>query len=100
MALFIATKARVLVTLATAGTMMAGVVGLQAEAVQQAVLGEAESAALIASAAPILAPTPTAIVVKKKKKKKRKPSATVFIQQPPTSVAKPAQNDGTSAGSK
>lgn len=102
MALFIATKARVLVTLGTAGTMMAGVVGLQAEAVQQVVLCEAESAALIASAAPILAPTPTALVVKKKKKKKkkRKPSATVFIQQPPTSVAKPAQNDGTSAGSK
>lgn len=101
MALFVATKARVLVTLATAGAMVAGVAGLQAHAVQLAAQTEAESVAQLLNTAPVTAPTPTATVIKKKKK--RKPSATVFIQQPPTSAvkpAKPAQNDGTSGGSK
>ncbi|WP_289460420.1 hypothetical protein, partial [Klebsiella pneumoniae] len=86
MALFVATKARVLVTLATAGAMVAGVAGLQAQAVQQAVLEEAESAALAMSAAPIASPTPTATAVKKKKKKK-KPSVAVVVQQAPVKAA-------------
>jgi hypothetical protein len=99
MALFVATKARVLVTLATAGAMVAGVAGLQAQAVQLAAQTEAESAAQLLNTAPVAAPTPTATVVKKKKKKK-KPSATVVVQQAPVKPAKPAKNHGSSSGSK
>jgi hypothetical protein len=99
MALFVATKARVLVTLATAGAMVAGVAGLQAHAVQLAAQTEAESAAQLLNTAPVTAPTPTATVIKKKKKKK-KPSAAVVVQQAPTPTAKPAKNHGSSSGSK
>jgi hypothetical protein len=106
MALFVATKARVLVTLATAGTMVAGVAGLQAHAVQLAAQTEAESAAQLLNTAPVAAPTPTATVVKKKKKKKKKSSAAVGVQQAPAKAAKPAKaskpakNHGSSSGSK
>jgi len=99
MALFVATKARVLVTLATAGAMVAGVAGLQAQAVEQAVQAEIESAALAAGTVPVATPTPTATVVKKKKKKK-KSSATVVAQTAPVPAAKPAKNHGSSSGSK
>ena len=99
MALFVATKARVMVTLATAGAMVAGVAGLQAQAVEQAVQAEIESAALAASTVPVATPTPTATVVKKKKKKK-KSSATVAAQPAPAPAAKPAKNHGSSSGSK
>jgi hypothetical protein len=99
MALFVATKARVMVTLATAGAMVAGVAGLQAQAVEQAVQAEIESAALAASTVPVATPTPTATVVKKKKKKK-KSSATVVTQPAPAPAAKPAKNHGSSSGSK
>jgi hypothetical protein len=99
MALFVATKARVMVTLATAGAMVAGVAGLQAQAVEQAVQAEIESAALAASTVPVATPTPTATVVKKKKKKK-KSSATVVAQPAPAPAAKPAKNHGSSSGSK
>jgi hypothetical protein len=99
MALFVATKARVLVTLATAGAMVAGVAGLQAQAVEQAVQAEIESAALAAGTVPVATPTPTATVVKKKKKKK-KSSATVVAQTAPAPAAKPAKNHGSSSGSK
>jgi len=100
MALFVATKARVLVTLATASAMVAGVAGLQAHAVQLAAQTEAESAAQLLNTAPVTAPTPTATVIKKKKKKKKKPSAAVVVQQAPTPTAKPAKNHGSSSGSK
>jgi hypothetical protein len=100
MALFVATKARVMVTLATAGAMVAGVAGLQAQAVEQAVQAEIESAALAASTVPVATPTPTATVVKKKKKKKKKSSATVAAQPAPAPAAKPAKNHGSSSGSK
>jgi hypothetical protein len=99
MALFVATKARVMVTLATAGAMVAGVAGLQAQAVEQAVQAEIESAALAASTVPVATPTPTATAVKKKKKKK-KSSATVAAQPAPAPAAKPAKNHGSSSGSK
>ena len=99
MALFVATKARVLVTLATAGAMVAGVAGLQAQAVEQALQAEIESAALAAGTVPVATPTPTATVVKKKKKKK-KSSATVVAQTAPAPAAKPAKNHGSSSGSK
>jgi hypothetical protein len=99
MALFVATKARVMVTLATAGAMVAGVAGLQAQAVEQSVQAEIESAALAASTVPVATPTPTATVVKKKKKKK-KSSATVVTQPAPAPAAKPAKNHGSSSGSK
>ena len=99
MALFVATKARVLVTLATAGAMVAGVAGLQSQAVEQAVQAEIESAALAAGTVPVATPTPTATVVKKKKKKK-KSSATVVAQTAPAPAAKPAKNHGSSSGSK
>ena len=99
MALFVATKARVLVTLATAGAMVAGVAGLQAQAVEQAVQAEIESAALAAGTVPVATPTPTATVVKKKKKKK-KSSATVVAQPAPAPAAKPTKNHGSSSGSK
>jgi hypothetical protein len=99
MALFVATKARVMVTLATAGAMVAGVAGLQAQAVEQAVQAEIESAALAASTVPVATPTPTATVVKKKKKKK-KSSAAVVAQPAPAPAAKPAKNHGSSSGSK
>jgi len=99
MALFVATKARVVVTLATAGAMVAGVAGLQAQAVEQAVQAEIESAALAAGTVPVATPTPTATVVKKKKKKK-KSSATVVAQTAPAPAAKPAKNHGSSSGSK
>jgi hypothetical protein len=99
MALFVATKARVLVTLATAGAMVAGVAGLQAQALEQAVQAEIESAALAAGTVPVATPTPTATVVKKKKKKK-KSSATVVAQTAPAPAAKPAKNHGSSSGSK
>ena len=99
MALFVATKARVMVTLATAGAMVAGVAGLQAQAVEQAVQAEIESAALAASTVSVATPTPTATVVKKKKKKK-KSSATVVAQTAPAPAAKPAKNHGSSSGSK
>lgn len=84
--------------------MVAGVTGLQAQAVQQAgeqkIQEAAESAALAVSAAPVMAPTPTATVVAKNKKKKKKPSATVVVQQAPAPAAKPAKNHGSSSGSK
>jgi hypothetical protein len=99
MALFVATKARVMVTLATAGAMVAGVAGLQAQAVEQAVQAEIESAALATSTVSVATPTPTATVVKKKKKKK-KSSATVVAQPAPAPAAKPAKNHGSSSGSK
>jgi HAMP domain-containing protein len=100
MSQFVATKARVFVTLATAGSMVAGVAGLQAHAVQLEAQAEAESVAQTANTTTIAAPTPTATVVKKKKKKKKKSVATVVVQQAPAKAAKPAKNHGSSSGSQ
>jgi hypothetical protein len=98
MALFVATKARLLVTVATAGAMVAGVAGLQAEALQAEsieVAAEAQASQTVAQA-----PTPTATSVVKKKKKKKKPAA-VYVAPAPTAEKKtPAKNHGSSSGSK
>lgn len=101
MAKYVATKARILVTVATAGAMFAGVAGLQANAVEKALQAEVDGSATAANTVPVAAPTPTATTVKKKKKKKKKPAAaTVVVQPAPAPAPKPAKNHGSSSGSK
>lgn len=106
MAHFIATKARILVTVATAGAMFAGVAGLQAQAQGATVLAEAAESALTVSPSTAAAPTPTATIAKKKKKKPTTPTVVVSAPVAPVKAApvpqkKPAQNShGSSSGSK
>ena len=104
MAIFIAAKARILVTVATAGAMFAGVAGLQAQAQETTALEDAAESAASATPSTIAAPTPTAAV----KKKKKKPAPAVVVQTPvapakaaPAPAKKPApKNHGSSGGSK
>lgn len=96
MALFVATKARILVTVATAGAMVAGVAGLQAQAQEAATIEAASAAQTAETTTTIPAPTPTA--TKKKKKKKKKTVAVVV--QAPVVQKKATKTHGTSSGSK
>lgn len=99
MALFVATKARVFVTLATAGAMIGGVAGLEAQARETAIQEEAAAIAAAEAAAPA-APAPTPTTVVKKKKKKKKKATVVVVQAPVVQKKAVAKNHGTSSGSK
>ena len=97
MALFVATKARIFVTVATAGAMVTGVAGLQAQAQEATAIANAAETAQTVSTTPVAAPTPTATVTKKKKKKK-KPAAVVV--QAPVAPKATKKSHGKSGGSK
>ena len=99
MALFIATKARILVTVATAGAMFAGVAGLQAQAQETTALANATESAPTIAAPTVTAPTPTATITKKKKKKKA-PQAAVVVQAPVVQKKAKPKSHGSSSGSK
>jgi len=100
MAAFIATKARILVTVATAGAMFAGVAGLQAQAHEATAIANATESAPAAAAPTIAAPTPTATTITKKKKKKKAPAATVVVQAPVAQKKATPKSHGSSSGSK
>jgi len=96
MALYVAIKARVLVTVAAAGAMVAGVAGLQAQAIAASVPADpAATSQTIVTAAPAPAPTPTATAKKHKKKKKPAP---VVVAAPV--VKKAPSSHASSGGSK
>lgn len=98
MALYVATKARVLVTVAAAGAMVAGVAGLQAQAIAASIPADpAASSQSAVTAAPAPAPTPTATATAKKHKKKKKP-APVVVAAPV--VKKAPSSHASSGGSK
>jgi hypothetical protein len=99
MAAFVATKARMLVTVATAGAMFAGVAGLQAQAQEATVLANAAETAPTVTPPTIAAPTATATTVKKKKKKKPKKTA-VVVQAPVAQKKATPKSHGSSSGSK
>lgn len=97
MALYVATKARILVTVAAAGAMVAGVAGLQAQAIAASIPADpAATSQTTVTAAPAPVPTPTA-TAKKHKKKKKKP-APVVVAAPV--VKKAPANHASSGGSK
>lgn len=98
MAAFVATKARILVTVATAGAMFAGVAGLQAQAQEATVLANAAETAPTVTPPTIAAPTATATTVKKKKKKQKKPA--VVVQAPVAQKKATPKSHGSSSGSK
>lgn len=96
MALYVATKARVLVTVAAAGAMVAGVAGLQAQAIAASIPADpAASSQSAVTAAPAPTPTPTATAKKHKKKKKPAP---VVVAAPV--VKKAPSSHASSGGSK
>ncbi len=98
MALYVATKARVLVTVAAAGAMVAGVAGLQAQAIAASIPADpAASSQSAVTAAPAPTPTPTATATAKKHKKKKKP-APVVVAAPV--VKKAPSSHASSGGSK
>jgi hypothetical protein len=99
MAAFIATKARIVVTVATAGAMFAGVAGLQAQAQEATIL--ANAAETIPSVTPtiVVAPTVTASTSHKKKKKKTKKAA-VVVPAPVVQQKATPKSHGSSSGSK
>jgi hypothetical protein len=99
MAAFVATKARILVTVATAGAMFAGVAGLQAQAQEATVLANAAETAQTVTPPTLSAPTATATTVKKKKKKKAKKTA-VVVQAPVVQKKATPKSHGSSSGSK
>ena len=95
MALYVATKARILVTVAAAGAMVAGVAGLQAQAIAASIPADpAATSQTTVTAAPAPVPTPTATA---KKHKKKKP-APVVVAAPV--VKKAPANHASSGGSK
>jgi hypothetical protein len=98
MALFIATKARILVTVATAGAMFAGVAGLQAQAQETTALANTTESASTVTTPTVAAPTPTATI--KKKKKKKAPRAAVVVQSPVVQKKAKPKSHGSSSGSK
>jgi hypothetical protein len=98
MALFIATKARILVTVATAGAMFAGVAGLQAQAQETTALANATESASTVTTPTVAAPTPTATI--KKKNKKKAPRAAVVVQAPVVQKKAKPKSHGSSSGSK
>lgn len=96
MALYVATKARILVTVAAAGAMVAGVAGLQAQAIAASIPADpAATSQTTVTAAPAPVPTPTATAKKHKKKKKPAP---VVVAAPV--VKKAPANHASSGGSK
>ena len=96
MALYVATKARILVTVAAAGAMVAGVAGLQAQAIAASTPADpAATSQTTVTAAPAPVPTPTATAKKHKKKKKPAP---VVVAAPV--VKKAPANHASSGGSK
>jgi hypothetical protein len=96
MALYVATKARILVTVAAAGAMVAGVAGLQAQAIAASIPADpAATSQTTVTAAPAPAPTPTATAKKHKKKKKPAP---VVVAAPV--VKKAPASHASSGGSK
>ena len=99
MSLFIATKARILVTVATAGAMFAGVAGLQVQAQEATAVANAAETASTVTAPTIAAPTTTATTTKKKKKKKAKVTA-VVVQAPVAQKKATPKSHGSSGGSK
>lgn len=100
MALYVATKARVLVTVAAAGAMVAGVAGLQAQAIAASIPADpaaSSQSAVTAAPAPTPTPTATATATAKKHKKKKKP-APVVVAAPV--VKKAPSSHASSGGSK
>jgi len=98
MAAFVATKARIVVTVATAGAMFAGVAGLQAQAQEATVLANATETVPSVTPTIVAAPTVTASATHKKKKKAKK--VAVVVQAPVVQQKATPKSHGSSSGSK